>query len=398
MSETEDFPIAVERDEDETPFAMVGDWVMLAPISDRAVRVYGLLRAHINQKRKDNEVWPSQSTLAAVIGLSKSDDIGKSIKELEAIGAVRKRIRTGRKGRYTAYIVRLHAPAGYAGLISTDDLYKPGVLDRLKAERVTRLPHRTQAALAEKRRSEVQDPKSGVTPNRVTPDQRLTSDQGVGITPDQGGELYEGELDERDFQKHTTARERASVDEPFAEVVIDPDSAAAAHLSSRPGSDEEHAPGADVESIHIARQIQRNRRRSDNIVELAKNAYIPESMPIVERFEQRTNRLSLDRKRKWCAAVTKLIKLGYSEEVIDAAMDLCIAEGLGWGLLEDKALIVANRKKAAARASRPQSRSERVRTETESMYERMLAKDAAEAAEQAQLNRATPRAISGGTT
>lgn len=196
---------AVEAEPDESPFAQVGDWVLLAPISDCAVRVYCLLRAHVNHARNDNEVWPSQEKLAAVLGLSKADKIGEAVKALESIGAVRKKWRTGRKGRYTVYVVRLHAPAGWTGLRSAaEDLHRPGVVEQLVRERVRRLPHRTDAA-----RKAVQDatdeqmpssaditPNPGGSPEQVTPDSGATPDRGEKAPPNQGVKPYEGEPDE----------------------------------------------------------------------------------------------------------------------------------------------------------------------------------------------------------
>lgn len=197
---------AVEAEPEETPFAMVGDWVLLAHIPDRAVRVYGLLRAHVNHARGDDAVWPSQEKLAAVLGLSKADDISKAIKILEGIGAVRKTSRTGRKGKYTVYIVRLHAPAGWTGMRSAaEDLHRKGAVEKLIAERVKRLPHRTQAAIEAAR--EGNTPNLG-SPERSTPDLGATPDPVLKAPLDQGVKPYEGEPDEPTARKAAATRDR----------------------------------------------------------------------------------------------------------------------------------------------------------------------------------------------
>lgn len=135
---------------DSWPFSQVGDWVLMAPISDRAVRVYCLLRAHVNaarDKRGDSSVWPSQGTLATVMGLSKPDAVGKAIRELIALGAVKARIIRTPRGRLMVYKVHLEPPAGvaYDGPRCTADLYQTGALEQLDADRVARRPDRHPA-------------------------------------------------------------------------------------------------------------------------------------------------------------------------------------------------------------------------------------------------------------
>jgi hypothetical protein len=132
---------------DSWPFSQVGDWVLMSPISDRAVRVYCLLRAHVNaarDKRGDSSVWPSQGTLATVMGLSKADAIGKAIRELIELGAVKARVIRTPRGRLMVYKVFIEPPAGvaYDGPRCTADLYQTGVLEQLDAERVARRPDR----------------------------------------------------------------------------------------------------------------------------------------------------------------------------------------------------------------------------------------------------------------
>lgn len=117
---------------------------------------------------------------------------------------------------------------------------------------------------------------------------------------------------------------------------------------------------------------QRRRSRSTQAMDrLNSSAHRPGAVPIVDRFEKRTNRLSRSEKGKWWVAVSNLLDLQYSEDVIDAAMDRCIADGVGWGLLESKALIVANQMQVAAR-TRPAT-SDRRMSEIDALLERRAA-------------------------
>jgi hypothetical protein len=104
----------VEGMDHRPPFSMVGDWVLLAPIRHQAKVLYWALVAHVNHDREDDEVWPSQDTLAAILGLSDGRKIRPFIKELEAIGAitVRKVRSKGAMRQRSIYKVRGTPPDG----------------------------------------------------------------------------------------------------------------------------------------------------------------------------------------------------------------------------------------------------------------------------------------------
>lgn len=370
-----DEPFAVEADEDESPFALVGDWVLLAPISDRAVRVYALLRAHVNHARKDNEAWPSQEKLAAALGLSKPDDIGKSIKALEEIGAVRKKFRTGRKGRYTVYVVRLHAPAGYAGMRGTEDLHRPGAVEQLVEERVKRLPHRTHAAIEA---AKVSTPDLG-SPVWTTPDLGATPDQGVGHTPDQGGKQYEGELDEGAFKTHT-ALPRDALCDPKPPVVEFPD--------------EIQVPADPDEAIADWSKRPKSQSKFSKLSGTA--ASMPARRLVTEFSSTLTYPLKGEIYAKWSAAVSKLMAEGvYPEEVLRQAMVECMAGGKPPAALYSFAAAVANRAPDRGRSlQEPELGTTGLKLQSAEarLREEMRAADAREAA--GQLENSTPRAIS----
>ncbi len=105
------------------PFAMVGDFVVLARLSPRACQLYWMLRGHVNTARGDDRAWPGMRGLADAMGLSKIDSVIAAVRELEAIGAVDVETVPTRTGRRNVYTVHLTPPPGYTGLTSFQDLY-----------------------------------------------------------------------------------------------------------------------------------------------------------------------------------------------------------------------------------------------------------------------------------
>lgn len=103
------------------PFAMVGQWVALSGVSDKAVRIYDILRGHINQERNDNLAWPTLHQIAEMCGLTgkeRDKAVRKYIRELETLGAVE--VETLRFGpnnmeKRNEYTVHLAPPDGYLG-------------------------------------------------------------------------------------------------------------------------------------------------------------------------------------------------------------------------------------------------------------------------------------------
>jgi len=91
-------------------YTLTGDWILLAPISDRATRVYGLLRMHCGTS---SVAWPSQKTLASMLRVKKVDTVQAALKELAAIGAVDVEVVTSDRGRHNRYVVHLAPPPGY---------------------------------------------------------------------------------------------------------------------------------------------------------------------------------------------------------------------------------------------------------------------------------------------
>jgi hypothetical protein len=117
------------------PFTDVGEWVVLAigengkPISDRACRIYWLLRAHVNRALRDangnptNKAYPMIASLAEMIGISKTDYISKALKELVFIGAIEVEVQRFNRGmrQRNLYTVHREPPEGYEGFLSTNE-------------------------------------------------------------------------------------------------------------------------------------------------------------------------------------------------------------------------------------------------------------------------------------
>lgn len=156
-------------------YTIVGDWVLLNPdLSDRAVRIYCLLRMHC--QGAEERAKPAQTTLAEMLGIKKTDGIGKAIKELVGIGAVSVEVRKHRMGRRNTYVVHEAPPPAYdQGPVDRSDFYA-------KRER------RRNAGRA----AEGVPPDSGVTPiSGVTGDPRSGGD---GSPPRRGSEAVQREV------------------------------------------------------------------------------------------------------------------------------------------------------------------------------------------------------------
>lgn len=138
---------------DEWPWSAFGDWVVMANISDLAVRCYCMLRAYANKSKEKGAVsFPSQATLATIFGRSKPDEIGKAMKELEAIGAISRKVTRGPRGWKTVYRTYKDQPrpgVKYDGPVYTSDLTAEA-LETMRQTRIKRRPTRTKAALAAK--------------------------------------------------------------------------------------------------------------------------------------------------------------------------------------------------------------------------------------------------------
>ena len=79
-------------------FAMIPEWVLYGDISAYAVRLYGTLRRHADQR---GECFPSRRRLAGFCKMSEST-LDRSMKELIAIGAVRVQHRQTEDGEFTS--------------------------------------------------------------------------------------------------------------------------------------------------------------------------------------------------------------------------------------------------------------------------------------------------------
>ena len=92
-------------------FAVVPEWVLDAEVSDRAVRLYGVLARYADAHGR---AWPGRKTLATRLRCS-TDSIDRALEQLVAIGAVTKRGRVTENGDQTSnlYVVRVtpHRPA-----------------------------------------------------------------------------------------------------------------------------------------------------------------------------------------------------------------------------------------------------------------------------------------------
>lgn len=87
-----------------TTFAITPTWVLDHPqLSDRAVRLYGVLARYADQRQA---AWPARTTLAERLRCS-TDSIDRAVRELVAAGAVSVERRRGPDGAPTSNLYRL---------------------------------------------------------------------------------------------------------------------------------------------------------------------------------------------------------------------------------------------------------------------------------------------------
>lgn len=98
------------------PYTHLGEWILLADISAGAKVLYWALKAHVNNSREDDLVWPSQQRLAAILVMSQPS-VNRFLKELIKLGAI-ERQRPARPGGHCTYLVHETPPDGYAGLLT----------------------------------------------------------------------------------------------------------------------------------------------------------------------------------------------------------------------------------------------------------------------------------------
>lgn len=112
MTEQDEFDVTVEEG---GFFAIIPEWVVYEEISDRAVRLYAVLRRHANTRLMSR---PSRAKLAEKMRTSLSS-VDRALRELEAVGAVTVRHRwTNGKGDYVfAKTAEYQTPAPSAYLL-----------------------------------------------------------------------------------------------------------------------------------------------------------------------------------------------------------------------------------------------------------------------------------------
>lgn len=104
---------------DTGPFALIPEWVLYSPISDRALRVYAVLARHAD---KDGVAFPSRARLAALVQTSKAS-LDRARQELVEIGAIEtlERVRDNGSRASNGYFLRRAESSRVSTPIITDD-------------------------------------------------------------------------------------------------------------------------------------------------------------------------------------------------------------------------------------------------------------------------------------
>jgi hypothetical protein len=120
--------VPVDRLLDDGRLAVIPEWVLDADVSDRAIRLYGLLACY---RQSSGSRMPSLSTLARRLRTHEPADVDVALHELAAVGSVRIQVRTFGRGRLiSSYELRTVRPAGFTvasdprGNGSTGDLHR----------------------------------------------------------------------------------------------------------------------------------------------------------------------------------------------------------------------------------------------------------------------------------
>lgn len=155
--------VTIRRGRSSPAWTAIPEWVLLAGFTPQALALYVALSAHVNQRRGDRAAWPTQDTLAAILGFTRGDKIKRYVDELAAGQAVD--VDHGGWPRRTTYTVHELPP---------DEWDKP---DCLADWYVTRRPPCTPM------------PSPGKTPagRRKRAGGNSSPPQGVSSPPPQGG-------------------------------------------------------------------------------------------------------------------------------------------------------------------------------------------------------------------
>uniref|UniRef100_UPI003F49975C hypothetical protein n=1 Tax=Streptomyces sp. CA-136453 TaxID=3240050 RepID=UPI003F49975C len=104
-------------------FTRVPNWVLLSGIKPQAQALYVQLLMHVNLTRGDTEVWPSQESLAARLGLNRVQSLNPYFEQLEELGAIERENKryAGRMRQRTIYTVHLVPPEGYEGPMDLEE-------------------------------------------------------------------------------------------------------------------------------------------------------------------------------------------------------------------------------------------------------------------------------------
>jgi hypothetical protein len=108
------------------PYGTIGEWVPIAPqLSHIAVRLYAVLRIHVNRARDDERAYPHQEDLGAMMGVKRRQTISAATDELIIIGAVETELVRYARGLRARIFYTVHEapPLEYRGPVSLKQWY-----------------------------------------------------------------------------------------------------------------------------------------------------------------------------------------------------------------------------------------------------------------------------------
>ena len=185
------------------PFSIVPEWVTLALISDRAVRLFALLARYADRQ---GEATPGRRTLAQALGAS-VDSLDRALRELIGIGAVEIEPRRDTAGDQTSNLYRLRFAAREVSEVAAP--LRPPI--RTPAAPGGRAPAATVAAPVRPRTKaigtkEVQERRTAAAPQRVPESDPDPSDHYAVITAVVTKDILPRRLPDHELTAATMAR------------------------------------------------------------------------------------------------------------------------------------------------------------------------------------------------
>lgn len=127
----------------QVKFAIVPEWVLFSGVSDRAVRLYGILARHANQKT--GRANPTRETLRVKLKVKSVRTVDSALVELIDLGAITRKRRWSQRGDQTSndYVVNV-TPGGAHQIALGEAITRDTPEQEVAPPPVQQVAHRTR--------------------------------------------------------------------------------------------------------------------------------------------------------------------------------------------------------------------------------------------------------------